>query len=155
MTGHQTTLAGTIKMKQTNNKIKRNDRSHTMIIKKPGHRISILITALYSLITDHCPYNSTVPSVPEPKLRCSKSKFKAFQVYSQAVPRAFQILFQVGFAQAFSKSLTCRKSEENYTKTTPKLSSPSQKLDSRLLSLVVGDPTSFSLLLSPFCSNFS
>ena len=70
MTGHQTTLARASKMKQTDNKSKRNDRSHTMNIKDLGHRLSILIAALYSLITHHCSHNYSVPSVPEPKRIC-------------------------------------------------------------------------------------
>jgi hypothetical protein len=53
--------------------------------------INLLWKILLSLI--HL-YNYTVSSVPEPKSRCSKLKFKAFQICSRAVPKAFRILFQ-------------------------------------------------------------
>ena len=63
---------------------------------------------------------STVPSVPEPKRSCSKSKTEVFQVYSQAVPKEFQILFQVVFC--FFCSSFCPKSLiQKLEKITPKL----------------------------------
>ena len=129
MTGHQTTLARTSKMKQTNSKSKRNDRSHTMIIEKLGGRLSILIAALYSLIPG---LQSLVTSL--------QSLITLFQVFlsqnvgvpnqnsrrSKSIPRPFQMLFQVCsklpsfFGQDFSKSL--RKLHQNYTKITPNCS---------------------------------
>ena len=98
ITGHQTTLARTSKMKQTNNKSKRNDRSHTMIIKKLGHRLSILIAALYSLITHHCSlitvhiiplfqvFLSQNVGVPNQKLGVPSQ----FQGRSKSIPGPFQ-----------------------------------------------------------------
>ena len=76
---------------------------------------------------------STVPSVPEPKRSCSKSKAEVFQVCSRAVPKEFQILFQVCskllfLLEHFLKSLVCQFVLfvslvlfviQNYTKTTP------------------------------------
>ena len=53
-------------------------------------------------------------AVPEPKPSCSRLKFKAFQVNSQAVPSFVPSLFQVilPFGQDFSKSL--RKLHQNF-----------------------------------------
>ncbi len=74
-------------------------------------------------------------AIPEPKLRCSRLKFKAFQVYS----KPFQVLFQVcskfdfpfclsffqklNLLEHFSKSLiqVREKLHQNYTRITPKL----------------------------------
>ena len=77
-----TTLTGASKMKQTKNQ-----------------KLPILIAALYSLITYHCSpvSNYTVPSDPEPKSRRSRPKSEPFHVFFRAVPKEFQILFQVCF----------------------------------------------------------
>ena len=106
-------------------------RSHTIIIKKLGHRFSILIAALYSLIPGLqslvTSLQSLIPlfqvflsqnvAVPSQKLRCSRSIPRPFQRNSIFCSKWFSAYF----AQAFLKILTCCKSEENYTKTTPKL----------------------------------
>ena len=138
MTGHQTTLARTSKMNQTNSKSKRNDRSHTMIIKNLDDRLSILIAALYSLITHHCllitaliiplfqVFLSQNAGVPDQKLRCSKCVPGPFQGHSRFcskfVPSQF-VLF-VPFVILYPSRVTRYASLElhqNYTKITPKL----------------------------------
>ena len=99
-------------------------KSHTMIIEKLGHRLSILIAALYSLITHHCllitaliiplfqVFLSQNSGVPDQKRRRSKSISKPFQMLFQVCSKCAFL-----FGQDFSKSL--RKLHQNYTKITP------------------------------------
>ncbi len=65
-------------------------------------------------------------AVPEPKPSCSRLKFKAFQVYSQAVPSFVPSLFHV--------RKTTPKLHQNYTETDLKwvsnaLGAPRQHLE--------------------------
>ena len=120
-------------------------RSHTMITKKLGHRLSMLIAALcslipiaYSLIPTHIiplfqVFLSQNVAVPGQKLRCSKSVPGPFQrnsrFCSKFVPSSVPLLLK-----HFPKSLICPsayapisplahslKLHQNYTKITPKL----------------------------------
>ncbi len=97
---------------------------------KSQNWISSLYIILLLIIpqTIHIMYRKFVfQAIPEPELRCSRPRFKAFQVCSKPFQRNSKccskfvpsFILLPSFAQAFSKSLS--KREKNYTKTTPEL----------------------------------
>ena len=117
-------------------------KSHTMIIEKLGHRLSIIIVAFYSLITHHCllitaliiplfqVFQSQNLGVPDQNSRRSKSVPGPFQrnsrFCSKFVPSWFFWLFfsfslkpflKAWFARAFFQKLeeTTLKLHQNYT----------------------------------------
>ena len=116
-------------------------RSHNIIIKELGHRLSILVASLYSLIPGLQSLVSSLESritlfqvflsqnvaVPSQKPRCSKSVPRPFQrnsrFCSKFVPSSLSFLVKIflkaWFARAFSKSLSCIICPSAYAPVSP------------------------------------